>query len=113
MVQIPHVLSIVHCKFVQGAHGEVFLGGIRRVLTTDGIFIGSVPNAYRYFNRIRVLRGKPIDKDSTHLQFFSITSLHAVVAKHFAIEEIAPIRGKWSSCWPSLFAYFFARRCRR
>jgi len=53
---------------------SVFLGGIRRVLTTDGIFIGSVPNAYRYCNRIRVLQANPIDKDPTHLQLFSITA---------------------------------------
>ena len=92
---------------------SVFLGGIRRVLTTDGIFVGSVPNAYRYCNRLRVLRGKPIDKDPTDLQFFSITSLHAELAQHFVIEEIVPIRGKWSNYWPSLFAYFFAWRCRR
>lgn len=92
---------------------SVFLREIRRVLATGGLFVGSVPNAYRYYNRIRVLRGKPIDTDPTHLQIFSLASLYAALTKHFAIEEIVPIRGKWSNYWPSLFAYFLAWRCRR
>jgi len=92
---------------------SVFLGEIRRVLAPDGLFVGSVPNAYRYRIRIRVLLGQPIDTDPTHLQHFSVASLRAVLTKHFRVEEIAPIRGKLSNHWPSLFAHYFAWRCRR
>jgi SAM-dependent methyltransferase len=92
---------------------SVFLGEIQRVLAPDGLFVGSVPNAYRYRNRIRVLVGRPIDTDPTHLQFFSVASLRTMLAKHFKVEELVPIRGKWSNRWPSLFAHYFAWRCRR
>ena len=92
---------------------SVFLGEIRRVIVPDGLFVGSVPNAYRYRNRIRVLLGKPIDTDPTHLQFFSVTSLRAMLSQHFTVEEIVPVRGKWSTRSPSLFAHYFVWSCRR
>ena len=91
----------------------LFLGEVRRVLTAGGLFVGSVPNAYRYRNRLRVLSGKPIDTDPTHLQFFSLASLRALLSERFSVEEIVPIRGRWSGRWPSLFAHRFAWRCRR
>ena len=91
----------------------VFLGEVRRVLASGGLFVGSVPNAYRYRNRLRVLSGKPIDTDPTHLQFFSLASLHALLSESFTVEAIVPIRGRWSGRWPSLFAHRFAWRCRR
>ena len=91
----------------------VFLGEVRRVLTAGGLFVGSVPNAYRYRNRIRVLSGGPIDTDPTHLQFFSLAALGALLSSRFTIEAIVPIRGRWSGRWPSLFAHRFAWRCRR
>ena len=71
----------------------LFLGEVRRVLTAGGLFVGSVPNAYRYRNRLRVLSGKPIDTDPTHLQFFSLASLLALLSERFSVEEIMPIRG--------------------
>jgi ubiquinone/menaquinone biosynthesis C-methylase UbiE len=91
----------------------VFLGEVRRVLAAGGLFAGSVPNAYRYRNRLRVLSGKPIDTDPTHLQFFSLASLGALLSESFTVEEIVPIRGRWAGRWPSLFAHRFAWRCRR
>ena len=72
----------------------VFLGEVRRVLAAGGLFVGSVPNAYRYRNRLRVLSGMPIDTDPTHLQFFSLASLHALLSESFTVEEIVPIRGR-------------------
>lgn len=92
---------------------SVFLGEVRRVLTAGGLFVGSVPNAHRYRNRLRVLSGKPIDTDPTHLQFFSLAALGALLSSSFTIEAIVPIRGRWSGRWPSLFAHRFAWRCRR
>lgn len=92
---------------------SVLLAEVRRVLVPGGLFVGSVPNAYRYRNRFDVLLGRPIDTDPTHLQFFSLASLRALLAKHFEVEEIVPVRGKWSARWPSLFAHKLAWRCRR
>ena len=92
---------------------SIFLAEVRRVLVPGGLFVGSVPNAYRYKNRINVLLGKPLDTDPTHMQFFSLASLRAILAKHFAVEEIVPVRGKWSRRFPSLFAHNLAWRCKR
>jgi SAM-dependent methyltransferase len=89
------------------------LGEIHRVLKPGGLFVGSVPNAYRYRARVAMLCGRPIDTDPLHVRFFSLASLRAALAKRFVVDEIVPIRGKWSHRWPSLLAHNFAWRCHR
>ena len=91
---------------------SIFLAEIRRVLVPGGLFVGSVPNAYRYRNRLDVLRGLPIDRDPTHVRFFSLASLRAALSRDFQDLEIVPIRGKWSHLSPSLFAHKLAWRGR-
>ena len=88
----------------------IFLAEIRRVLRPGGLFVGSVPNAYRYRNRLDVLRGRPIDPDPAHVQFFSLASLRAILSRDFEAVEIVPVRGKWSGRFPSLFAHKLAWR---
>jgi SAM-dependent methyltransferase len=90
----------------------IFLAEIRRVLGAGGLFVGSVPNAYRYRNRLDVLRGLPIDPDPVHVQFFSLASLRAILSRDFEAIEVVPVRGKWSRRFPSLFAHKLAWRCR-
>lgn len=92
---------------------SIFLAEVRRVLAARGLFVGSVPNAYRYRNRLNVLRGRSIDTDHTHLQFYSLNSLRSALAPHFDVEEIVPVRGRWAHGWPSLFAHKFAWRSHR
>lgn len=89
----------------------IFLAEIRRVLRPGGVFVGSVPNAYRYRNRLDVLRGLPIDRDPVHVQFFSLASLRAILSRDFEAIEIVPVRGKWAHRFPSLFAHKLAWRC--
>jgi SAM-dependent methyltransferase len=91
---------------------SIFLAEIRRVLIPGGLFVGSVPNAYRYRNRLDVLRGLPIDPDPAHVQFFSLASLRATLSRDFEGLEIVPVRGKWSHRFPSLFAHKLAWRGR-
>jgi SAM-dependent methyltransferase len=43
----------------------------RRVLRPGGSFVASVPNAYRFKNRLRFLLGRKPEDDPTHLQMFS------------------------------------------
>lgn len=95
------------------AYPKIFLQQVRRILVPEGLFLGSTPNAYRLRTRIDFLQGKPLDRDPTHLQHFSLASLGALLAHHFVVEEIAPVRGKWSRISPALFAHGFAWRCRR
>jgi SAM-dependent methyltransferase len=91
----------------------IFLDEIRRVLVPEGMFVGSVPNAYRYRNRIDVLIGRPIDTDPTHVRFFSLDLLRATLGRHFFVAEIVAVRGRWAHRWPSLFAHKFAWRAVR
>ena len=60
-----------------------------------------------------VLLGKPFDRDPTHPHYFSLASLRELLSRQFAVEEIRPVRGKWSHLSPALFAHYFAWRCRR
>jgi len=91
----------------------IFLGEVRRVLRGGGLFIGSVPNAYRYRNRLDVLRGLPIDTDHTHVQFYSLASLRRALEGWFVVDDIVAVRGRWAHRWPSLFAHKFAWRSHR
>jgi SAM-dependent methyltransferase len=91
----------------------IFLGEALRVLVPEGLFLGSVPNAYRYQNRINVLLGKPFDRDPTHLHHFSLASLRALLSRQLVVELIVPVRGKYSAVFPSWFAHYFAWRCRK
>ena len=91
----------------------VFLGEVRRVLAAGGLFAGSVPNAYRYRNRLRVLSGKPIDTDSN-----APAVLLAGLAGRAARRELhrrgdRADLGTMVGARPSLFAHRFAWRCRR
>jgi SAM-dependent methyltransferase len=56
-----------------------------RVLAPGGLFIGSVPNAYRLKNRLRFLLGQPFDEDPTHLRFFSRKSLYRLLSTRFEV----------------------------
>lgn len=50
---------------------------VLRVLRPGGTFVGSVPNAYRLKNRLRFLRGRKPENDSTHLQMFAPDDIRA------------------------------------
>lgn len=64
-----------------------------RVLRKDGIFIGTVPNAYRIKTRLTFLQGKPLTRDPSHLRFFSYNMLRAVLFKYFDSAKIIPLSG--------------------
>ena len=46
---------------------------VRRLLRPGGTFAGSVPNAYRFQDRLRFMCGQPPDLDPTHLHMYSPT----------------------------------------
>ena len=89
---------------------DVVLDEIARVLTPGGLFVGSVPNAYNLKARINVLKGEELDRDPTHLQFFSPAKLRRVLEPRFDLRELVAVRGKWAWLSLALFARHLAWR---
>jgi SAM-dependent methyltransferase len=92
---------------------EWLTGEVARILVPGGAFVGSVPNAYRLKNRLRFLFGSPIDKDPTHLRFFSGNSLRRLLTECFEEIEIRPIVGRFTVLQPELFSNTLVWRCRK
>jgi SAM-dependent methyltransferase len=92
---------------------ETVLDEVVRVLTPDGLFVGSVPNAFRLKNRLRFLIGRPPETDMTHLQHFSPERLGRALERRFARWEITFAASRLLRLSPRLFAnsmLFVARR---
>ena len=93
---------------------KITLTEIRRVLRDGGLFIGNAPIAYHLKNRLRVLRGKKLDYDPTHCQYFSYDSLSELLGSFFSVEETVVLKGeRWARFSRSLFARNVAFRCRK
>ncbi len=93
---------------------RITLGEIRRVLRSAGLFIGNVPLFYHLHARWRVARGKRLDNDPTHCQYFSYDSLRILLGEFFTIEATVPLKGgRWAGLSMRLFARNVAFRCRK
>jgi SAM-dependent methyltransferase len=72
----------------------------RRVLRPGGVFVASVPNAYRLKNRLRFLLGRKPEDDPTHLQMFSAEEVHALLSDlneprlHFIAGRLVPLHAR-------------------
>lgn len=91
-------------------HPENIVQKARARLNDEGIFIGSVPNAFSLRNRLRYLLGSkkhtPLD-DPTHINQFSVYDIRMILRKHFPIVTIIGL-GRYyrlASLSPSLFAF--------
>jgi len=92
----------------------ITLSEIKRVLKTNGEFIGNVPLAYHLKDRLQILRGRKllISGDPTHLQFLSYEDVYELLSVFFDIKEIDILKGgKKSKFFPKLFARNIAFRC--
>ena len=87
-----------HLRFPQALVGEV-----RRVLRPGGVFVGSVPNAFRIQNRLRFVRGLQPERDPTHLHMFTPAQLRALL-RDFASIQITPVGGRYRPLHPRLLA---------
>jgi SAM-dependent methyltransferase len=93
---------------------RITLGEARRVLRRSGLFIGNLPLFYHLHGRWRVVRGKRLDNDPTHCQYFSYDSLRALLQEFFSIEAMVPLKGgRWARLSMRLFARNVAFRCRK
>jgi len=69
------------------------IGEIARVLRPGGLFVGSVPNAYRLKSRLLFLLGRD-PEDPTHLRRFSIAGLRRTLGRQFTEVQIVPAFGR-------------------
>lgn len=87
--------ATVACEIMEHVyHTHPFLENIYRVLKPGGLFMGSVPNAFRMRNRLKFLLGKEYESDPTHMHQFSPERLTQHLLEFFGDVEIIPIGGK-------------------
>lgn len=92
---------------------EIALSEISRILKPQGLFIGSVPNSYHLKNRLRVLKGRLIDYDQTHLRAYNVMLLKQYLEKEFMIEELTSCRGKSAFLSIAWFGRDLVWKCRK
>ena len=93
---------------------NITLAEIKRVLKTNGEFIGNLPLAYHLKDRWQIIRGRKllISGDPTHLQFLSYDDVQKLISKYFNADEIVILKGgKLSNKFPKIFARNIAFRC--
>ena len=92
---------------------EITIAEISRILKPEGLFIGSVPNSYHIKNRLRVLKGRLIDYDQTHLRAYNVMLLRQYLEKEFIIEELTSCRGKSAFFSVAWFGRDLVWKCRK
>lgn len=92
---------------------EIIISEVSRILKPGGLFIGSVPNSYHLKNRLRVLKGRLIDYDQTHLRAYNVMLLRQYLEKKFVIEELTSCRGKSAFLSIALFGRDLVWKCRK
>lgn len=83
-----------------------------RVLRPGGVFVGSVPNAYRVKNRLVFLLGRPPETDPTHLHMFSPDAIRALLAD-FEEPELRWVSGRLVPLSARLFGNVMIFRARK
>ena len=93
---------------------------VAQALRPEGVFVGSVPNAFSLANRFRYAlkhkKGTPLE-DPTHINHFTIDELRNILEKEFAeVRVMGYGRLGWlARTFPQMFAFgllFVARRPR-
>jgi SAM-dependent methyltransferase len=74
-----------------------------RVLRPGGVFVGSVPNAFRLQSRLRLLRGRHPEDDPTHLHLFSPAAIRELLAG-FDDVRLSFVGGRYRRLSPRLLA---------
>jgi len=86
---------IVACEIVEHLFIlDEFLKNVCKTLKAGGLFIGSVPNAFRMRNRWKFFFGNEYENDPTHVRQFSYQKLEKLLGDYFCDIEIIPLGGK-------------------
>jgi 2-polyprenyl-3-methyl-5-hydroxy-6-metoxy-1,4-benzoquinol methylase len=84
---------IVACEIVEHLFVlDRFLEKVKKSLKKGGVFIGSVPNAFRMRNRWKFLFGNEYEKDPTHVRQFSYEKVEGMLSEFRGV-EIVPLEG--------------------
>lgn len=98
-------------------HPEDLIKKISKTLKPDGIFIGSVPNAFSLANRIRLFFAQPSKTalaDPTHVHFFSYSETKSILKKYFfevKLISLGRLRYLGKIC-PALFSFLIVFYCK-
>ena len=92
---------------------EITISEVSRILKPGGLFVGSVPNSYHLKNRLRVLKGRLIDYDQTHLRAYNVMLLRQYLEKDFVVEELTSSRGKSAFLSIAWFGRDLVWRCKK
>ena len=82
---------------------DALVDEVRRVLRGGGVFVGSVPNAFRLQSRLRFLRGVAPEDDPTHLHLYSPQDVRTLVSA-FTDVRIDFLGGRYRRMHPRLLA---------
>jgi len=90
---------------------------ISKTLKPEGLFMGSVPNAFSLANRIRLFLARPSKTalaDPTHVHQFSYSELVSVLKKYFVKVEFVPMGrlGFLGKISPGLFSFSIVFCCK-
>ncbi len=108
-----HFEVVVACEFLEHIYfPKVVFEKVKKILKSDGIFVGTIPHAYSLQSRIKFLlgikRGTPLE-DPTHINHFSYKEFKKLLSEKFDIIEIhgyIPPRYRiLSKIFPFLFAH--------
>ena len=82
---------------------DALVAEVRRALRPEGVFVGSVPNAFRLQSRLRFLRGRQPEDDPTHLHLYSPQQVRELLAG-FSEVRIEFLGGRYRRLHPRLLA---------
>jgi 2-polyprenyl-3-methyl-5-hydroxy-6-metoxy-1,4-benzoquinol methylase len=90
---------IVACEIIEHLFVlDRFMERVKRTLKRGGVFVGSVPNAFRMRNRWKFLWGKEYETDPTHVRQFSYEKVGKML-DGFSDVEIVPLEGSILPGW--------------
>jgi SAM-dependent methyltransferase len=82
---------------------QALVAEARRLLRPGGVFVGSVPNAFRLQNRLLFLLGRQPESDPTHLRMYRARDIRELLAD-FAAVRVTPLGGRYRRLHARLLA---------